>query len=60
MSRHGLQGGGYAMVIARPEPENSILEMVAAFSRKPRGMRLVVLGRYDWLNPPSPPLPKGG
>jgi hypothetical protein len=26
---------------------DSILEIVAAFSRKPRGMKLVVLGRYD-------------
>jgi len=47
LAQYGLQPGGYAMVIARPEPENSILEIVAAFSRKPRGMRLVVLGRYD-------------
>jgi hypothetical protein len=37
----------YALLIARPEPENSILEIVAAFSRRPRGMRLVVLGRYN-------------
>lgn len=37
----------YALVIARPEPENSILEIVSAFSRKPRGMKLVVLGQYD-------------
>jgi hypothetical protein len=35
------------MVIARPEPEDSILEIVAAFLRKPRGMKRVVLGRYD-------------
>jgi len=47
LAQYGLQPGGYAMVIARPEPENSILEIVAAFSRKPRGMKLVVLGRYD-------------
>jgi len=47
LAQYGLQPGGCAMVIARPEPENSILEIVAAFSRKPRGMKLVVLGRYD-------------
>ena len=47
LAQYGLQPGGYAMVIARPEPENSILETVAAFSRKPRGMKLVVLGQYD-------------
>lgn len=36
----------YALVIARPEPENSLLEIVAAFSRRRRGVRLVVLGDY--------------
>lgn len=43
----GLSPGGYCLVIARPEPENSIREIVAAFSHRPRGMRLVVLGRFD-------------
>lgn len=47
LADYGLTPGGYAMVIARPEPENSILEIVAAFSRKPRGQKLVVLGRYS-------------
>jgi hypothetical protein len=47
LAQYGLQPGGYAMVVARPEPENSTLEIIAAFSRKPRGMKLVVLGRYD-------------
>jgi glycosyltransferase involved in cell wall biosynthesis len=40
-------GAAYATIIARPEPENSILEMVSAFSRRPRDARLVVLGRYS-------------
>lgn len=43
----GLIPGGYAIVVARPEPENSILEMVRAWSRKHRGCRLVVLGNLD-------------
>jgi hypothetical protein len=34
-------------VIARPEPENSILEIVKAFSNQRRGMKLVVLGNYS-------------
>ncbi len=42
-----LTKNGYALIIARPEPENSIIEMVKAFSRKKRGMKLVVLGQYD-------------
>jgi glycosyltransferase involved in cell wall biosynthesis len=36
----------FLTVIARPEPENSILEIVQAFSARPRGCRLVVLGKF--------------
>lgn len=43
----GLQPGGYLTLIARPIPENSILEMVTGFSAKPRGKQLVLLGDYD-------------
>ncbi|WP_438268856.1 DUF1972 domain-containing protein [Paraburkholderia youngii] len=43
----GLAKTSYALVIARPEPENSVLEIVTAFSRRPRGAKLVVLGKYD-------------
>lgn len=43
----GLQAGEYSVVIARAEPENSLLEIVSAFSARPRGHRLVVLGNYD-------------
>lgn len=42
----GLAPGRFATVIARPEPENSILEIVQAFSAKPRGIELIVLGNY--------------
>ncbi len=34
----------FAVCIARPEPENSILEIVQAFSKQPRGYPLLVLG----------------
>ena len=37
----------YALIVARPEPENSILTMIKAFSRKSRGIKLVVLGDYQ-------------
>ena len=47
----GLETGRFATVIARPEPENSLLEIVSGFSRKPRGIKLVVLGKYDPANP---------
>ncbi len=43
----GVTPGAYALVVARPEPENSLLEIVRAFSARRRGIRLVVLGNYD-------------
>lgn len=45
--KFSLEPRSYAIVIARPEPENSILEIVRAFSQKRRGRKLVVLGKYD-------------
>lgn len=42
----GLVPGRFLTVIARPEPENSLLEIVQAFSRRERGVKLVVLGNY--------------
>lgn len=38
----------YFLVIARAEPENSILEIVQGFCSKPRNEMLVVLGNYDF------------
>lgn len=43
----GLEPGRYLTLIARPEPENSVLEVVRAFSARRRGQVLAVLGRYD-------------
>lgn len=43
----GLAPNGYYTVIARPEPENSLLEIVEGFSRRPRSRKLAILGRYD-------------
>jgi glycosyltransferase involved in cell wall biosynthesis len=42
----GLEPGRYLTLIARPEPENSVLEAVRGFSMRPRGLPLVVLGEY--------------
>ncbi|MCI5157675.1 MAG: DUF1972 domain-containing protein [Candidatus Electrothrix sp. AUS1_2] len=42
----GLQENSYALVIARPEQENSILEIVKAYSSVKRGCPLVILGKY--------------
>lgn len=47
LMRYGVAPGGYAILIARAEPENSILEVVRAWSRKPRGLKLLVLGKYE-------------
>jgi glycosyltransferase involved in cell wall biosynthesis len=47
IAAHGVQPGDYAILIARAEPENSILEVVRAWSRKARGCKLLVLGKYD-------------
>jgi glycosyltransferase involved in cell wall biosynthesis len=48
--RLGLTSGKYFLVVARPEPENSILEIINAYKKKWRPFRLVVLGNYfpEW------------
>lgn len=47
----GLVPGEYLTLIARPEPENLVLEVVKAFSARPRGVKLAVLGDYRDTNP---------
>lgn len=42
----GLTSNNYGVLIARAEPENSILEVVTAYSSQVRNMPLVVLGNY--------------
>lgn len=42
-----LKENNYFIVIARAEPENSLLEIVSAFSHKKRNANLVVLGNYN-------------
>mgnify|MGYP000388440886 CR=1 FL=1 len=44
---YGLEKDNYAIFIARAEPENSVLEMVTAFSAKTRDTKLVVLGNFE-------------
>ncbi|KAA8999576.1 glycosyltransferase family 1 protein [Stenotrophomonas cyclobalanopsidis] len=46
----GLVPNEYFTVIARPEPENSLLEIVQGFSKSPRLRKLAVLGKYDSEN----------
>lgn len=46
LATYGLKSKSYYLLIARPEPENSILEIVRAFSAQGTGDPLVVLGNY--------------
>jgi len=46
IKQYGLIPNEYSIIIARPEPENSLLEMISAFSISRREHRLVVLGNF--------------
>jgi glycosyltransferase involved in cell wall biosynthesis len=46
LARYNLEPQGFSVVIARPEPENSFLQIVKAFSSKRRNHKLVVLGNF--------------
>ena len=47
LGAYGVEPGKFSVIIARPEPENSFLEMVRAFSCKERNHKLVVLGNFQ-------------
>ncbi|MGE8439399.1 MAG: DUF1972 domain-containing protein [Pseudomonas palmensis] len=46
LTAYGLEPKKYSVIIARPEPENSVLEIVRSFSSVVRGHKLVVLGDF--------------
>ena len=46
IEQYNLTPDGYYLLIARPEPENSILEIVQGYSLRRRGIPLVILGNY--------------
>jgi glycosyltransferase involved in cell wall biosynthesis len=46
LTQHEMTRKGYYLLIARPEPENSILEIVKAFSSHKESHPLLVLGDY--------------
>ena len=50
LDEYNLNNKKFCTVIARPEPENSILEIVRAFSKTSRRYNLVVLGSFDMKN----------
>lgn len=47
----GLKPGQYGILVCRPIPENSVFEIVSAWSRKERNMPLLVVGPYDPTDP---------
>src|ERR1700761_6388254 len=47
IQKFNLKRKNYHLLIARPEPENYILEIVRAYSLRKRGMPLVILGKYS-------------
>lgn len=47
LKEYAIEKNNYAILIARPEPENSVLEIVTAFSQLKTDIKLVVLGKYD-------------
>lgn len=50
LSELSIEKLNYSVIIARPEPENLILEIVKAFSSKVRNQKLVVLGNFESTN----------
>jgi glycosyltransferase involved in cell wall biosynthesis len=47
LASYGLEAGKYLTLIARPIPENSILDIVRGFSAQKRGYKLALLGKYE-------------
>ena len=52
LTKFGLEENKYVLVIARPEPENSVLEIVNAFVAQNSNLKLMVLGAYDFNHNP--------
>ena len=50
LADYGVEPHRFFTVIARAEPENSILEIVRGFSARPRNAKLLVLGKYQQDN----------
>lgn len=51
LKNFNIESESYSVLIARPEPENSVYEIVKAFSKKKRDHKLLVLGKYTDKNP---------
>ena len=51
IGRWQLSPHGYVLAVARAQRDNQVLEIVRAFSARPRGVKLVVVGDYDANGP---------
>jgi glycosyltransferase involved in cell wall biosynthesis len=51
LADYGLAPGSYGIVVCRPIPENSVLEIVRAWSARPRGKKLLVVGPFGDVDP---------
>lgn len=51
LQEYGLAPASYAIVVCRPIPENSVLEIVRAWSARTRNRTLVVVGPYGEEDP---------
>jgi glycosyltransferase involved in cell wall biosynthesis len=47
LSRYGIEAHKYLISICRLEPENSILPMIRAFSRRQRRRKFLCIGKFD-------------
>ena len=52
LKKLNLKKKKYSILIARPEPENSIYLIIKTFTKVKRNHKLLILGRYDFKNNP--------
>jgi len=50
LKKYNIKKKRYGLIIARPEPENSVDQIIRVFSQKKRNIKLIVLGNYDFKN----------
>lgn len=50
LAKYSVNKEDYFLVVARAEPENSILEIVKGFSQYTGTAKLLILGNYDFIN----------
>lgn len=51
LGKYNLEAQNYCLIIARPVPENGVLEIIKLWSALAVDMKLMIVGRYDPDNP---------